>query len=129
MSKVDRISLLILIRVPIKEFKRRLHSKKIIKLVSVNNKKIDGFVFAEVGNVGGELTERRKIVHIHEIGVTKSSRGLGIGTSLINEVRTIGKMKNAKEIILSVWSFNESAINFYKKNGFDIQTLRMESKI
>ena len=129
MQKVDRISLQIQIRVPIKEFKRRLHSKKFIKLVSINNKKIDGFVFAEIGNVGGTLTSKRKIVNIHEIGVTKDSRGLGIGTSLINEIKAIGEKRKAREVILSVWSFNERAIKFYRKNGFAIQTLRMETKI
>jgi len=54
---------------------------------------------------------------------------LGIGTQLINEIKRIGRAKGVNEISLSVWSFNESAFNFYIKNGFEIQTFRMEIKL
>ncbi len=100
-----------------------------IKLVFVDNKEIKGFVFGEVGIVGGTLTRKRKILAIHEIGVLSDSRHLGIGTKLMNEIKRIGKVKGAKEISLSVWSFNEKAFNFYIKNGFEIQSFRMEFKI
>ncbi len=100
-----------------------------IKLVFVDNKIIKGFIFGEVVTKGGLLTKRRKMLAVHEIGVTKDSRHLGIGTNLMNEIKRIAINKGAKEISLSVWSFNEKAFNFYKKNGFEIQSLRMEFKI
>ena len=100
-----------------------------IKLVFVEDKKILGFVFGEVGIVGGTLTKRRKILHIHEIGVTEDSRHLGIGTQLLDEMKRIAKEKNCVELNLSVWSFNKKAINFYIKNGLECQTMRMEFKI
>jgi len=100
-----------------------------IKLVFEENKEIKGFIFGEIGRIGGILTKKRKILAIHEIGVESDSRHLGIGTKLINEIKRIGKVKGANEISLSVWSFNESAFNFYIKNGFEIQTFRMEIKL
>ncbi len=100
-----------------------------IKLVFVDNKEIKGFVFGEVGIVGGTLTRKRKILAIHEIGVTEDSRHLGIGTQLLDEMKRIGKEKKCEEILLSVWSFNEKAINFYIKNGLKCQTMRMEFEI
>ena len=100
-----------------------------IKLVFVEDKKVKGFVFGEVVTKGGLQTKRRKILAVHELGVTKDSRHLGIGTKLMNEIKNIAKTKGANEISLSVWSFNEKAFNFYIKNGFEIQTFRMEFKM
>ena len=100
-----------------------------IKLVFIDNNEVKGFVFGEILTKGGIQTKKRKILAIHEIGVTKDSRHLGIGTKLINEIKRIAIIKEAQEISLSVWSFNEKAFNFYIKNGFEIQTFRMEFKI
>jgi len=100
-----------------------------IKLVFVDNKEVKGFIFGEIVIKGGLQTKRRKILAVHEIGVTKNSRHLGIGTTLMNEIKRIGKTKGCNEISLSVWSFNEKAFNFYIKNGFEIQTFRMEFKM
>ena len=107
-----------------------MHSHKFIKLVSCDDEnKVNGFMFAEVGFIGGDLTRRRKLMHIHELGIDSSNRGTGFGTELINEAKRIAKIKNCEEIILSVWSFNEKAINFYIKNDFECQCMRMEFKI
>ena len=119
-----------MIRVPIDKFDERMHSHKFVKLVSCDEKNIvNGFMFAEIGFVGGDLTRRRKLMHIHELGIDSSNRGTGFGTELINEAIRIAKIKNCEEIILSVWSFNEKAINFYIKNNFKFQCMRMEFKL
>lgn len=100
-----------------------------IKLVFVENKEVKGFVFAEVVTKGGLQTKKRKILAVHELGVENDSRHLGIGTKLMNEIKRIGEIKGCQEISLSVWSFNEKAFKFYIKNGFEIQTFRMEFKM
>ena len=100
-----------------------------IKLVFVDNKIVKGFVFGEIITKGGLQTKKRKILAIHEIGVIKESRHLGIGTLLLNEMIKLGKEKNAVELSLSVWSFNQKAINFYIKNNMKVQTMRMELKL
>ena len=107
-----------------------MHSHKFIKLVSVDsNNKVNGFIFAEIGFVGGDLTRRRKLMHIHELGIDSSNRGTGFGTELMNEAKKIARSKNCEEIILSVWAFNKKAIDFYIKNNLEVQTLRMEFKL
>lgn len=106
-----------------------MHSKKMIKLVFVDNKEVKGFVFGEVVQKGGLQTKKRKILAVHELGVEENSRHLGIGTELMNEIKKIGIQKGVQEISLSVWSFNQKAFNFYLKNGFEIQTFRMEFKM
>ena len=115
---------------PLDKFNERMHSRKIIKLVSINERKqVTGFLFAEVRIVGGEITHKRKIMAVHEIGVSQISRGTGFGTELFKEIKRIAKEKNCDDISLSVWQFNENAINFYKKMGMSIQCLKMEIKI
>ena len=86
-------------------------------------------MFAEIGFVGGDLTRRRKIMNIHELGIDSSNRGTGFGTELINEAKRIAKEKKCEEITLSVWSFNQKAIDFYINNNLEVQTLRMEFKL
>ena len=129
MQKIDQIYLQILILVPIEEFNRRLSKHNFIKLVFVDNKKILGFVFGEVLIKGGLQTKKRKVLAIHEIGVDSSFRRSGIGTKLIDEIKRIAIEKNCDDVNLSVWSFNINAINCYVKNGFEIQSLRMEFKL
>ena len=115
---------------PLDKFNERMHSRKTIKLVSIDdNKEVTGFLFAEIQTIGGEITHKRKIMAIHEIGVSENNRGTGFGTELFNKAKEIAKEKNCCDITLSVWQFNENAINFYKKMGMNIQSLRMEIKI
>ncbi len=127
---VDLIYFFRKIRVPISKFLERLHNRKFIKLVSINSRKeITGFLFAEVGFVGGDITKKRKIMAIHELGVDSSNRSTGFGTELMNEAIRIAKDKKCEEITLSVWSFNEKAISFYIKNHLEVQCMRMELKL
>lgn len=54
-------------------------------------------------------------LEIINVVVESSNRGAGIGTKLLNYV--IEKF-NPEHVLLEVRETNESAINFYKKNGF-----------
>ena len=56
----------------------------------------------------------------------KELQNIGIGTSLINEIKKIAKEIKCDNINLSVWSFNENAIKFYKHIGFNTQKINME---
>ena len=115
--------------ISLETFLERLHDRTMIKLVSINDKKrITGFTFADIKVKKGLLSKKRKIMAIHEIGVDSSNRSTGFGTELILELKRIAKEKKCDEVLLSVFSFNERAIAFYKKNGFEVQSLKMELK-
>ena len=106
-----------------------MHSRRFVKLVSTDGKKITGFLFAECGFVGGDITKRRKIMAIHEIGVDSLNRSTGFGTELMDEIKEIARRKKCEEITLSVWAFNERAISFYIRNNLEFQCMRMEFKL
>ena len=54
------------------------------------------------------------------ICVNDRYRRKGIGENLLKNVKIIAKKKKCKKIILNVSKYNDSAIKFYKKNGFRI---------
>ncbi|MBO4338430.1 MAG: GNAT family N-acetyltransferase [Clostridia bacterium] len=55
--------------------------------------------------------------HLH-IDLTKSARGQGVGTKLMNALKNHLAAQNIKRVQLTCSSGNKSAIGFYKKNGF-----------
>lgn len=58
--------------------------------------------------------------HICSIGVTNKYRRKGIGKLLIDYL-VINSNSDYKSITLNVHDENESGINFYKKNGFQVE--------
>ena len=59
--------------------------------------------------------KRTKVISIDKIGVHNDYRSNGVGFRLLNEVKKIGL-----PIKLDVVKENKRAVDFYKKNGFNI---------
>jgi ribosomal-protein-alanine N-acetyltransferase len=55
---------------------------------------------------------------IVRIGVKKSERKRGIATVLLKEAEKVMKIEGVEFLTLEVRKSNETAISFYKKNGF-----------
>jgi len=60
----------------------------------------------------------RSFYHIQEIAVDKSFRRQGVAKELFEFMKEDAKKRLIDKIELSVWSFNESAIEFYESVGF-----------
>ncbi len=56
-------------------------------------------------------------IHLEDLIVTKSKRGLNIGSALYNKVIEYGFNKGVKRIEWVVLDWNTPAIEFYKKTG------------
>ena len=56
-------------------------------------------------------------IHLEDLIVTKSKRGLGIGFKLFSKFIHYAHELNVKRIEWVVLDWNKSAIDFYKKNG------------
>ena len=67
-----------------------------------------------------------KTLYIDDLCVDESCRGMGIGKRLFAHSIEFGKAYGCYNIELNVWSFNEKAIEFYKKLGMDTQCYKME---
>lgn len=112
-----------------KEFKRMLKSKNWIILVAEDNGKTMGYCKTLIKDVGNKYWTSMKLLSVYDLYVDSEFRHNGVATELLNEIKTIGKQIGAAQIDLEVWSFNQSAINLYKKTGFSPQRIKMELKL
>lgn len=110
-------------------FKEMLKKKEIKIFVSENNKEIDGFLIGKVIETESNLTLPRKLFAIETLAVLKKSQKKNIGKNLISTAKSFANKEKCDGLILSVWSFNENAFNFYKHLGFEEKSIKMELKI
>ena len=116
--------------------------------ISVTDLEKDGFgnsplfktFVAEIGQeiVGMALfyprysTWKGPTIHLEDLIVKKSKRGLNIGSSLYNEVIKYGNTLGVKRIEWVVLDWNTPAIEFYKKTGAHIlddwKTVQMDEQ-
>lgn len=62
-------------------------------------------------------TWKGKILHLEDLIVSKSMRGTGLGTALLDEVVKYGHNLGVRRINWEVIDWNEKAITFYEKKG------------
>ena len=91
------------------------------------NKKIVGLI---VGLINNDETERYdfkapKRGRITELIVDKEYRGKQIGKQLLAEMNKYLKSIGCEKILIAVFGYNESAIEFYEKNGYHIRMIDM----
>ncbi len=106
------------------EVKSRLSKKDNGVFVAVDNESVVGYIFCEVIKEGiGET------LYIDDLCVDPSARKCGIGTSLMDYAVNYAKEINCRQVMLNVWEFNSSAVDFYEKYGFKTRTRHMEIDI
>ena len=65
-------------------------------------------------------TWKGKILHLEDLIVSKSMRGKGLGTALLDKVVQYGFDLGVKRINWEVIDWNEPAINFYEQKGANV---------
>jgi len=60
-----------------------------------------------------------KYLEINEFGTKEVFQGKGYGKALMQEIKNIAKEKGFSKLDLNVWNFNESAVKFYERFGFE----------
>ena len=58
--------------------------------------------------------------HVDSIAVDSSTRGMGIGTLLMQKAEEVAKSKRKNKMMLGVIAENEGAIKLYKRLGYEI---------
>ena len=69
---------------------------------------------------------RKKQIFIDDIYVVPDYRRKGVAKALFNYVKSLAEKEKYEKIDLTVWSFNEEALIFYKSLGFTEQRKIME---
>ena len=65
-------------------------------------------------------TWKGKILHLEDLIVSKSMRGKGLGTALLDKVVQYGYDLDVKRINWEVIDWNEPAIDFYEQKGANV---------
>lgn len=68
-----------------------------------------------------------KTLYIDDLCVDENIRGKHVGTALYNYVKEYAKEIGCYNVTLNVWSCNESAQNFYERQGLKPQKTTLET--
>jgi ribosomal protein S18 acetylase RimI-like enzyme len=78
-----------------------------------------GYVYAEVLHLPeSQLRHAWSEVHLHHISVRPAHRRKGVASALLDSVRAAADDIGIGLVTLQVWSFNEEAQAFFRRQGF-----------
>lgn len=94
--------------------------------VAVVDEKAVGYLYADASPAQEtSMTYRLERLWIHHIGVEPGFRRQGIGTALIDAAKSYARSRKIDTLALSVWAFNEAALDFFQAQGFEVYNYRM----
>jgi len=93
------------------------------------NGAVVGFMRFYLWQTNSSVTEKRWMLSIDDIGVEESLRHQGIGTKMMEALRSLAKQWGCSDICLYVDAPNESAIAYYQKCGFRMRNIGMRMKL
>ncbi|MHB0859486.1 MAG: GNAT family N-acetyltransferase [Anaerolineae bacterium] len=67
----------------------------------------------------------RTWAELETLSVTASARGSGVGRSLMAAAETWAAERGAMRVQLGVWEFNQDALGFYERMGYETAMRRM----
>ena len=95
--------------------------------VAVHNGTVVGYIFCIITEVkNSTMLFDNKTVHLEDVCVDESCRGMGIGSVLMEYVTEWAKSVGCTRMDLDVWEFNDGARRLYERCGFTTQKRRMD---
>ena len=86
-----------------------------------------GYAFCIVKETKNDnLMMDHRTLYIDDLCVDEKCRGQHIGKQLLEYVESYAKKNSFDSLTLNVWKLNDSAYEFYLKNGMEIQKIGME---
>lgn len=99
-------------------------------LVAERDDLIIGFAEAYVRQAPDyPIIQPRRWMLIDSIAIEEAHRHSGAGQMLFDELKRRAKLDGIDQIELNVYEFNEPAVKFYKKNGFEDVCRTMSLKL
>lgn len=108
----------------LEQVRERLESTDNGVFVAEYKTEVVGYIFCDVIKEGNGLT-----LYVDDLCVDNSFRRMGIGKMLLDEASLYAKEKQCRLIMLNVWEFNESAIDFYENYGFTTRSRHLEMPV
>ncbi len=94
--------------------KRQIQNKEQLFYLISDSESVIGFIGIEHNYKNEAITK------IHKIYLLPETQGKGYGKVVFNSIEKLALENNSKELLLNVNRFN-TALNFYKKLGFEIK--------
>lgn len=83
------------------------------------------FITVHVARPTSSLLQPSVVGRIGSIGVIERMRGCGVGRALIGLAQEWSRSSGAADMRLTVWQFNQSAIDLYRELGYEIRAFEM----
>jgi GNAT superfamily N-acetyltransferase len=88
-----------------------------------------GYAYAElIFRHETSLHYASRTVYLHHLSVRPQYRRHGVGTNLIDAVRTAGRELGFTLLAADVWTFNHEARAFFIRRGFEVYNERLWSR-
>jgi diamine N-acetyltransferase len=85
-----------------------------------------GYAYAEIARLPDDpMRPAYDMVYLHHISVRAAARRQGVGEALLAAVREAGEAVGIDLVALDVWTFNEPARAFFRKQGFAVYNERL----
>jgi ribosomal protein S18 acetylase RimI-like enzyme len=111
-----------------KDYFENLIQNKEIFIAKMKNE-IVGYVIFYIKEKENHSMRYRKQLNIEAICIDENCRGNGIGTLLLEHIKSIGKEQGCTDMYLTVNQKNESAIKVYEKFGFKVKNIAYIMKL
>lgn len=112
---------------PSEYFAERLIDPKSTLIVADVRDQVEGFALASlVQEPDLETFQPRSVLIVEELVVAQGLRGSGVGRELVRQIVEMAVEQRLDGVEVIVWEFNQSAINFYQRLGFQGASRRLE---
>ena len=129
-TKREDLSAVLTLIKELAKFEKELNSVE-INLQDLTNDFSDGLFDCLIAEKQGSIigialyynrysTWKGKTIHLEDLIVTKSERGIGVGKALLNELVLLAKSSNIRRVEWNVLDWNKKAIDFYENVGATI---------
>lgn len=88
-----------------------------------------GFVTVQVVRPISPLLQPLAVGRIGSVAVLERLRGRGVGSSLMNLAEEWARKNGANDMRLTVWAFNEQAVDLYKELGYEVRAFEMGKQL
>jgi len=109
----------------LQNIKEMLGDEKLFVFKAVCEGKICGFLFLEINYRESDGLRFSRVGTVLNFGVDEAVRHQGIGEKLLKSAEDFCLKQGCKALDMSVFAFNQQAIQFYEKRGYKILDVSM----
>jgi ribosomal protein S18 acetylase RimI-like enzyme len=114
----------------IADYRERLEDESNFTFIGEIDGEAVGHILTQViDRPDNPYTYALRFLLVDQMSISPAHLRMGYGTALMNAAFDLAKAQGCTSMILNVWSFNERAIAFYQRQGFNVRDLRMEARL